>query len=76
MSRRAAPAYVAYCKKYDFVLKGIRAKNTYMTDKYTEDEFNDIYTKIRETRLDWKDYPRDRIIQYIVFRQKRYFDLY
>lgn len=76
MSRRAAPAYEAYCKKYDFVLKGIRAKNTYMTEKYTEQEFTEIYDKIRKNRVDWKDYPRDRIIQYIVFRQKRFFELY
>lgn len=75
MARRPLPAYEAYSRRYDFVFKGIRAKNVYMTAKYTEQEFTELYNKIIETRLDWKDYTRDRIIQYIVYRQKRYFDL-
>ena len=76
MARTGRPIYESYCRRYDFVLKGIRAKNTYMTEKYTEEEFMEIYNNIRKNRLDWKDYPRDRIIQYIVYRQKRLFDLF
>lgn len=64
--------YEAYCAKYDFVLKGIRAKNVYMTAKYSEEEFTEIYSKIRQNRLDLR---RDRIVQHIVYRQKRYYDL-
>lgn len=65
--------YEAYCAKYDFVFNNIKAKNVYMTAKYSEEEFTEIYAKIKQNRLDLK---RDRIVQYIVYRQKRYFDLY
>lgn len=73
MNKSKLTEYEAYCKKYDYVLSNIKAKNTYMTEKYSEDEFKNIYEKVKKNRL---DLPRNRIIQYIVYRQKRFFDLY
>lgn len=51
----------------------MKAKNQYITEMYTESEFSTIYEK---AKANLTDIPKDRIIQYIVYRQKKYIELF
>ena len=59
--------YEAYCRMYDNVRSNIKKINVYMTEKYTEHEFNIIYKAVVDNHLTNKG----TVIQFIVYNQKK-----
>lgn len=65
--------YEAYKNKYQSIKSAMKLKTQTITDIYSEEEFNAIYERAQKAL---PDYTKDRVIQLIVSRQKKYIELF